>query len=78
MRAREASTLAAMTRWILVVACCLSVVVFAQKKKAAPAKVMDPWEDGVARGSMGVTATIEKGAPDVNFRASAGTKIPGF
>ena len=34
--------------------------------------------DGVARGSMGVTATIEKGAPDVKFKASAGTKIPGF
>jgi tetratricopeptide (TPR) repeat protein len=34
--------------------------------------------DGVARGSMGVTATIEKGAPNVNFKSSAGTKIPGL
>lgn len=34
--------------------------------------------EGAARGSAGVTATIEKGAPDVSFKASAGTKIPGL
>lgn len=34
--------------------------------------------EGAAKASAGVTATIEKGAPDVNFKASAGTKIPGL
>lgn len=34
--------------------------------------------EGVGRASAGVTATIEKGAPDVSFKPSAGTKIPGL
>lgn len=34
--------------------------------------------EGAARAGAGITATIEKGAPDVGFKASAGTKIPGL
>ncbi|MBL8918895.1 MAG: tetratricopeptide repeat protein [Myxococcaceae bacterium] len=34
--------------------------------------------EGAARASAGVTATIEKGAPSVTFKPSAGTKIPGL
>lgn len=33
---------------------------------------------GVAKGSIGATAAIERGAPDVSFKASGSTKIPGW
>lgn len=33
---------------------------------------------GVAKGSVGATAAIERGAPTVNFKASGSTKIPGL